>query len=30
MLHTDPNFYDGYFTYDNIHPSNIKIIKNNL
>jgi len=30
MLHTDPNFYGGYFTYDNIHPSYIKIIKNNL
>jgi hypothetical protein len=30
MLHTDPNYRLGYFTYDNINPKNITIIKENL
>jgi len=27
ILHSDPNYKIGYFTYDNINPNNIKIIK---
>ena len=30
MLHTDPNYRIGYFTYDNINPKNIKILKEDL
>jgi hypothetical protein len=30
ILHTDPNYRFGYFTYDNISPSLIKEIKSNL
>lgn len=30
FLHTDPNYRLGYFTYDNINPKNITIIKENL
>lgn len=30
FLHTDPNYRLGYFTYDNINPKNIKIIKENI
>ena len=30
IYHTDPNYIDGVYTYDNIHPKNIKVIKNNL
>jgi len=30
ILHTDPNYRLGYFTYDNINPKNISIIKENL
>ena len=26
ILHTDPNYRLGYYTYDNIHPSKIKIL----
>lgn len=30
IIHTDPNYYDEFFTYDNIAPYNIKILKENL
>jgi len=30
ILHTDPNYRLGWFTYDNINPKNIKIIKEDL
>jgi len=30
FLHTDPNYRIGYFTYDNINPKNIIILKENL
>jgi uncharacterized protein (UPF0333 family) len=30
FLHTDPNYRLGYFTYDNINPNNIRILKENL
>lgn len=30
ILHTDPNYRLGYFTYDNINPKNITVIKENL
>lgn len=30
ILHTDPNYRLGYFTYDNINPKNITILKENL
>lgn len=30
ILHTDPNYRMGYFTYDHISPNDIKIIKDNL
>lgn len=30
ILHTDPNYRIGYFTYDNINPKNITILKENL
>lgn len=30
ILHTDPNYLQGYYTYDNIHPNRIKIINDNL
>ena len=30
ILHTDPNYKIGYFTYDNINPINIKILNENL
>lgn len=30
ILHTDPNYRLGYFTYDNINPKNINILKENL
>jgi hypothetical protein len=30
FLHTDPNYRLGYFTYDNINPKNIRILKENL
>ena len=30
ILHTNPNYKLGYFTYDNINPKNILIIKENL
>jgi hypothetical protein len=30
FLHTDPNYLLGYFTYDNINPKNITILKENL
>lgn len=30
ILHTDPNYRLGYFTYDNINPKNIYILKENL
>ena len=30
ILHTDPNYRLGYFTYDNINPKNISIVKENL
>jgi len=30
ILHTDPNYRLGYFTYDNINPKNIKIKKEKL
>jgi len=30
ILHTDPKYISGYFTYDNISPKNIKILKENL
>jgi len=26
ILHSDPNYKIGYFTYDNINPNNIKIL----
>ncbi len=30
VLHTDPNFKEGFFTYDNIRPNDIKVIGENL
>jgi hypothetical protein len=30
ILHTDPSFTDGYYTYDNISPKDIKILLNNI
>lgn len=30
IIHTDPNYRLGYFTYDNINPKNIIILKENL
>ena len=30
ILHTDPNYLKGYYTYDNINPNKIKIIQDNL
>lgn len=30
IIHTDPNFTNGFYTTDNISPYNIKIIKDNL
>lgn len=30
ILHTDPNYRLGYFTYDNINPNDISIISENL
>lgn len=30
VLNTDPNFIDGFFTYDNIYPDYITIINENL
>jgi hypothetical protein len=30
ILHTDPNYLIGYYTYDNINPNNLKILKENL
>jgi len=30
ILHTDPNYRLGYFTYDNISPDKIEILKENL
>jgi hypothetical protein len=30
IIHTDPNYSDGFFTYDNIPHVNIKILKENL
>jgi len=30
FLHTDPNYRLGYFTYDNINPKNIRILKEKL
>ena len=30
ILHSDPNYKIGYFTYDNINPINIKILNENL
>ena len=30
ILHIDPNYRLGYFTYDNINPKNIKILEENL
>ena len=30
FLHTDPNYRLGYFTYDNINPKNITILKENI
>lgn len=30
IIHTDPNYVDGFYTTDNIHPKNIKIIKENI
>lgn len=30
IIHTDPNYNNGFFTYDNIPHANIKILKENL
>jgi len=30
ILHTDPNYRLGYFTYDNINPKNISILKEKI
>jgi len=30
ILHTDPNFKKGFYTYDSINPKDIKIILNNI
>lgn len=30
IIHSDPNYSKGFYTYDNIHPNNIKIIMKNL
>lgn len=30
FIHTDPNYTNGFFTYDNINPKNIKILQENL
>ncbi len=30
IIHTDPNYLKGFYTYDNISPLNIEIIKENL
>ena len=30
IIHTDPNYNNGFFTYENIPPNNIKIIKEDL
>jgi hypothetical protein len=30
IIHTDPNYDKGFFTYDNISPKDIKVLKENL
>lgn len=30
ILHKDPNYSDGFYTYDNIAPKQIKVIKENI
>jgi hypothetical protein len=30
IIHNDPNFNGGFYTYDNISPKSIKIIKDDL
>lgn len=30
IIHSDPNYINGFYTYDNISPKNIKIIKQDL
>jgi hypothetical protein len=30
ILHTDPNYRLGYYTYDNIHPGKINVLQQNL
>jgi hypothetical protein len=30
IIHTNPNYINGVFTYDNINPKNIKILQENL
>lgn len=30
IIHTDPNYTDGFYTTDNIHQKNIKILKENM
>lgn len=30
IIHTDPNYLNGFYTTDNIHPKNIKILKRYL
>lgn len=30
ILHIDPYFNDGYYTYDNIHPKSVELIKKDL
>jgi len=30
IIHSDPNYFNGFYTYDNISPKNIKILKSGL
>jgi len=30
IIHTDPNYSKGFFTYDNIHPNDVKTLMTNL
>jgi len=30
IIHSDPNYSKGFYTYDNISPKNIEIIFDNL
>jgi len=30
IIHSDPNFENGCYTYDNIHPDDIKLLENNI